>query len=87
MGLQLIASDSSPGSQLTRKELASQVRKAIDQLKDEDREMILMRVYDGLSNAESAEVLRIEPGSASKRYGRALLRLRALLLAEDIHDS
>lgn len=59
-----------------REELAEQVREAVGELSEHDRDILLMRNYEGLSNAETAEALGIEPVAASKRYGRALLRLR-----------
>jgi DNA-directed RNA polymerase specialized sigma24 family protein len=40
-----------------------------------------LRAFEGLENDETAHVLGLEPGTASKRYGRALLRLRQALVA------
>ena len=34
-----------------------------------------------------AQLLDIDPGAASKRYGRALLRLRAALLAQGVGEA
>jgi DNA-directed RNA polymerase specialized sigma24 family protein len=39
-----------------------------------------MRDFEGLSYQEVACLLDIDPAAARKRYGRALLRLRKLLL-------
>ena len=44
-----------------------------------DREVVLLRNFEGLSNQEVAQLLKIQPATASQRYGRALLRLRKLL--------
>ena len=44
-----------------------------------DREVIALRHFEELSNIETAEVLGIEPSAASKRYLRALKRLREIL--------
>lgn len=77
---QLLARDSSPSERLSRRELARRVREALDRLADADRELLLMRNFEGLSNQEAAHVLQITPATASQRYGRALLRLRDLLL-------
>ena len=52
---------------------------ALSRLDEVDREVLLLRTFEGLSNAEVATVLEIEPSAASKRYGRALLRLRSVL--------
>lgn len=65
----------SPSQVLDRKEQADLVRKAIDRLRPMDREVILLRHVEELSNAEVAEVLEIAPDAASKRYGRAVVRL------------
>ena len=58
-----------------RQELSDCVRGAILGLSDGDQEIILLRHAEGLSNAEAAEVLDVDPRAASKRYGRALSRL------------
>jgi RNA polymerase sigma-70 factor (ECF subfamily) len=52
-----------------------------------DREILLMRNLEGLSNQEVAQVLQIEPATASRRYGRALLRLRKLLIESGLMES
>ncbi|MBP7937624.1 MAG: sigma-70 family RNA polymerase sigma factor [Phycisphaerae bacterium] len=82
LGQRLLARGSAPSQQLARRELGGQVRRAIARLGDDDREILLMRNFEGLSNQEVARVFSIEPGTASKRYGRALLKLRELLLDE-----
>ncbi len=84
---QLLAPGSTPSQQLARAELARRVRQAVAQLAEIDREILLMRNLEGLSNHEVAQVLEIEPAAASQRYGRALLRLRKLLLAGGFSES
>ena len=46
-----------------------------------------MRNFDGLSNAEVACLLGIDPDAARKRHGRALLRLRQQLLDSGLRES
>ena len=58
------------------------MQEALALIGETDREVLLLRTFEGLSNAEAAEVLGLEPDAASKRYARALLRLRRAL-AED----
>ncbi len=53
-------------------------------LSDQDREIILMRHYEHLSNFEIAELLGLNPPAASMRYLRALRRLRELLDQDEI---
>ena len=77
---QLITDGSTPVEHLIGAELGSGLRKAIGRLPESDREILLMRDFDGLSNQETAQILGIKPSAANKRYGRALLRLRSLLL-------
>jgi RNA polymerase sigma-70 factor (ECF subfamily) len=75
-----------PEQRLLGEELAECVRQALAQLDDLDREVLLLRTVDGLKNQEVAQVLSVEPGTASKRYGRALLRLRSLLLEHGVTE-
>ena len=76
---QLLASTTSPSARLAANELAQRVRDAVAQLAEADREIVLLRNFEGLSNQEVAQLLEIQPATASQRYGRALLRLRKLL--------
>jgi RNA polymerase sigma-70 factor (ECF subfamily) len=78
---QLLAGGSTPSQRLNREELAGQVRQAVTRLSETDREVLLMRNLEMLSNQEVALELQIDPAAASQRYGRALLRLRKLLVA------
>jgi RNA polymerase sigma-70 factor (ECF subfamily) len=79
LGQQLLARGSSPSQGLRRQELAGRVRQAVAELSEADREMILMRNFEQLTNQQVAAVLGIDPATASQRYGRALIRLRAIL--------
>src|SRR6516165_6062288 len=79
LGQQLLARGSSPSQALKRQELAASVRQAVAELSDAYREMILMRNFEQLTNQQAAAVLGIDPATASQRYGRALIRLRAIL--------
>jgi RNA polymerase sigma-70 factor (ECF subfamily) len=84
---QLIAPGSTPSEQFDRREAARLVRQAMAQLSEVDREILLMRNFEGLSNQEVAQVLQIDPATASQRFGRALLRLRKLLLESGLMES
>jgi RNA polymerase sigma-70 factor (ECF subfamily) len=68
-------------------ELAGRVHDALGRLDEVDREVLLLRTFEGLSNAEAAAVLDLEPSAASKRYGRALLRLRQALATGGLTDT
>ena len=56
-------------------------------LSESDCEVLLLRHFEGLSNAEVAALLGIAPGTVSKRYGRAILRLRQVLIDSGLGDS
>jgi RNA polymerase sigma-70 factor (ECF subfamily) len=79
MAYRLTAAGSTPSQRLSRQELARRVNQALAQLPDADREVLLMRQFDGLSYKEVASTLEITSAAARKRYGRALLRLQGLL--------
>jgi RNA polymerase sigma factor (sigma-70 family) len=65
---------------VTRDE-ADRLHVVLDRLTGPDRAILGMRTCEGLSYEEAATRLGIEPAAARRRYGRALLRLRASLLA------
>ena len=58
---------------------AEQVRKAIQELTVEFREIILLREYEDLSYLEIASVLDCPVGTVMSRLGRARAKLRAAL--------
>jgi RNA polymerase sigma-70 factor (ECF subfamily) len=82
-----MSASATPSEQLIEQELARRVREAMAQLPDDDREILLMRNFEELSNQEVAQVLGLEPGTASKRYMRALFRLREVLVANGLTES
>lgn len=63
-------------------ETARRVRQALQQLEHKDREIVLLRGIEQLSNGEVAEQLSIAKGTVAVRYHRALKRLR-----EQVPDS
>ena len=87
IGHQLLADIASPSGALSRKEIARQVRQAMAELPENDREILLLQNFEGLTSPESAQVLGIEPAAARKRYGRALLRLRQRLVTMGLGGS
>ena len=57
------------------------------QLSESDREILLLRNVEGLSNQEVGHLLGIEPGTACQRHGRAMLRLHKILFAGGMTES
>ena len=66
-------------TRLAREDRHALLHQAIDALSETDRQIIELRVFDGMSNSECAEAIGIEQKAASIRYVRALQRLRQLL--------
>jgi RNA polymerase sigma-70 factor (ECF subfamily) len=81
---QLIGSDTSPSQAMIQDELRQRVQAALARLRDDDREVILMRQFEDMSNGEVAQALNLSDAAATMRYGRALYRLKELLLADGI---
>jgi RNA polymerase sigma-70 factor, ECF subfamily len=84
---QLLAGGSTPSQHLGRRELAQRLRQAVTQLSAIDREVVIMRDFEGLSNQEVGYLLGIEPAAVSQRHGRALLRLHKLLFEGGLTES
>lgn len=78
----LVADGTSPSQAAAKAELRQRVTRALMRLKEEDREVILMRHFEGLSNREVAETFGLGISGATMRHGRALFRLKELLQAE-----
>jgi RNA polymerase sigma-70 factor (ECF subfamily) len=76
---QFLASGSSPSQRFTKSELARRMREALGELSEDDREILMLRNLESLTNQEAAQVLQIQPATASQRYGRALIRLGKVL--------
>jgi RNA polymerase sigma-70 factor (ECF subfamily) len=87
LACQLLASGSTPSQHLSRQELALRVREAMAHLTEADREVLLLRHFEGLSNPEVAALLGLSPGAVSKRYGRAVLRLHGVLFPDGMTES
>jgi RNA polymerase sigma-70 factor (ECF subfamily) len=68
-----------PAAALMRKELAERFNQAVDELPDADREILLMRHSEQLTNSQAAELLGLSEAAAGMRYLRALRLLRAKL--------
>jgi RNA polymerase sigma-70 factor, ECF subfamily len=84
---QLLAGGLTPSQALSHEELARHLRRAVAELAEPDRELVLLRHFEGLSNQEVACLFGLEPATASKRYGRALLRLHRILFEGGLTES
>jgi RNA polymerase sigma-70 factor (ECF subfamily) len=62
-----------------RAEIKLRLQDALNEMEPLDREVLALRHFEQLSNAEVARVLEIHEAAASKRYIRALKKLRTIL--------
>jgi RNA polymerase sigma-70 factor (ECF subfamily) len=83
LGQQLLAQESSPSKAMMQKELQQRVRHAMASLPPDDREVILLRKFEAMSNIEVAQALGLSEQAASMRYGRAIYRLKEVLTAQE----
>lgn len=81
----LLAPGSSPSRAAIRGELVQRVETALTKLSADDREVILLRHFEELSNAEAAQTLGLSESGATRRYGRAIRKLRETLYAKSTH--
>ena len=77
----LLGKLSTPSQAAIRLEQKLRLEEALNSLDPIDREILALRHFEQLSNGETADVLGIDKSAASKRYARALLRLKDALLA------
>jgi RNA polymerase sigma-70 factor (ECF subfamily) len=75
---QLQDREATPCAAAARAEMRSRFDAAIARLDETDREVILMRHFEQLSNQEVAQALGLSDAAAGMRYLRALRRLRAM---------
>ncbi len=75
----LVAQQSSPSEQMSRKERCSHVRQALDELRSGDRQVLVQRYVEQLTFLEIAEVMESSEAAAKMRHLRALQRLGQVL--------
>jgi RNA polymerase sigma-70 factor (ECF subfamily) len=68
--------DLQPDQRLIAGETAELLRAGLDELPEDQREAVVMRIYGGLSFEAMARALRVPLPTAASRYRRALQRLR-----------
>jgi RNA polymerase sigma-70 factor (ECF subfamily) len=77
--VEIIQDLTSPSQAADRGEMMARLREAIERLDPMHREILALRHFEELANHEVASLLGIQPAAASKRYVRALERLRDTL--------
>ena len=79
------ASNQQPTAQAEQGEFGQALQQALHTLPERQRQVFLLRAWQGLSVAETAEALQISSGSIKTHYFRALNTLREQL--EQHHDN
>ncbi len=62
-----------------RAEMRLRVQEALNGMDETDREVLVLRHFEDLSNAETARVLSLSKTAASNRYVRALRRMKTAI--------
>jgi RNA polymerase sigma-70 factor (ECF subfamily) len=81
LAAQLLGRLTTPSQAAIRAERKIRLQGALNSLDPIDREVLALRHFEELSNAEAAAVLGLDKSATSKRYARALVRLKEVLAA------
>ena len=68
-----------PSGIASQAECVARLRTALESMKADDREVIVLRHFEQLSNADVAQILGLSAPGASLRYMRAARRLREIV--------
>ena len=80
LAAQLLGRLTTPSVAAMRIELQMRVQEVLNSMEPLDREVLALRHFERLTNAETAAVLDISDTAASNRFVRALARLRDILM-------
>ena len=75
-GAQLAGSLTSPSEALARDEQIERVHKVMDTLEEEDRDVLTMRILEGLTLQEMGDVLGVNLNRAAYLFSRAMRRFK-----------
>lgn len=81
LAAQLLGRATTPSQAAIRAERQCRLQDALDELDSGDREILVLRHFEQLSNVEAAGVLGLNESTASRRHLRALKRLKRILSA------
>ena len=77
LAAQLLGRITSPSNAAIRAETQRKVQDVLNNMDPVDREVLVLRHFEHLSNSETAELLEIKRSTASKRYIQAIKRLKS----------
>ena len=76
---QLLGKQTAPSQAAIRAEQQIRLEEALNEMDPVDCEILVLRHYEQLTNVEAAEELGLDESTASKRYIRALRKLKGIL--------
>jgi len=79
LAARLLGRQTRPSEAAVRAEAKVRLQEALNGMDPLDRDVLALRHFEHLTNAEAARVLEIKEAAAGKRYLRALERLREIL--------
>ncbi len=79
LAAQLLGRDTRPSEAAVRAERKIRLQEALNSMDPLDREVLALRHFEQLNNAETAQALGLQESAASKRYIRALKKLKDIL--------
>lgn len=74
-----LAESGTPSQAVAADEEHARVREALESMNEIDREVLVLRHFEQLTNAEVARLLELTPQTASARYVRALTRIQSVV--------
>jgi RNA polymerase sigma-70 factor (ECF subfamily) len=84
---QLLGKLTSPSEAAQRAERKARLLDALNAMDPLDREIVILRNYEQLTNGEAAQMLGLDKSATSKRYIRALIRLKEILASMNLDVS
>ena len=87
LAAQLLGKLTSPSDAAIRAERKVRLQEALNAMEPIDREIVILRNYERMTNGEAARVLNLDKSAASKRYIRAIIRLKEMLTSMNLLDS
>ena len=79
MARELIGQLTSPSEAAIKAEELERMHAALESMNETDREILALRHFEQLSNADVAQIIGIKPAAASNRYIRAITKLGEIM--------